>query len=275
MSKIRKSWANKRIKIIVKTKKRNKHKAAKNIENQSICKLIANENKLNIPNSKDQDKIDENISQVSTSQRMNEPEENKHIAKSNLSNSKFQDLEYFEEEKFERDVDANDFYYTTPNFNFHYYTENSIDNEEIDKMQENSEQYYENYRNDEMIEDIPPHEYKMILNEVDLYQKLTSEINEEIAHIDLMVDMVHIYKQEIKREIDEIIYQVFSSEHSDVQAHIFGSVATELALPESDVDIVVTGVNCYGSETNLHKNIILLWDSIKKWFNSNILTKWK
>lgn len=44
-------------------------------------------------------------------------------------------------------------------------------------------------------------------------------------------------------------------------------------LPESDMDIVVTGINNYGIRENQMSNICLLYDDILKQFSPSLLTK--
>jgi predicted nucleotidyltransferase len=46
--------------------------------------------------------------------------------------------------------------------------------------------------------------------------------------------------------------ETFYPSHRNVHAAIYGSIATGLALPESDIDIVITGVNSFGNK-DTHK----------------------
>lgn len=87
------------------------------------------------------------------------------------------------------------------------------------------------------------------------------------------VNQITDYRNDIKQEIEKIALDTFSQRYSDVQAHIYGSVATGLALPESDMDIVITGV---GRERDLalHKSdLILLNEQIKERFSEKIMCK--
>jgi DNA polymerase sigma len=58
-----------------------------------------------------------------------------------------------------------------------------------------------------------------------------------------------------------------------VGAHIYGSVATELALPESDMDIMITGVNSFGSKETHQSNISHLFDYVNANFSDKIMVK--
>ena len=120
---------------------------------------------------------------------------------------------------------------------------------------------------------LTPSEYWKMMHEKLLYQKLSAEIEEETAQITIMVNMIQKYRQSIKDELEYIAIHTFSEDHKDVEAHIFGSVATELALPESDMDIVVTGVNNYGNKQKLQSNITMLFNSILENMNNKVLVK--
>lgn len=87
------------------------------------------------------------------------------------------------------------------------------------------------------------------------------------------VNWITNYRYEIKNQIDEVIFSTFSKLHPNAEAHIYGSVFTGLMLPESDMDIVVIGINDYGIRENQTKNISLLYDNIVKHFSTNLLVK--
>ena len=123
---------------------------------------------------------------------------------------------------------------------------------------------------------LTPLEYSKMMYEKLLYQKISSEIDEETTQITIMVNMIQRYRQSIKNELERIAIHSFSEEHKEVEAHIFGSIATELALPESDMDIVVTGVNNFGNKLKLQSNITMLFNSILENVNNKVLVKcWK
>lgn len=149
---------------------------------------------------------------------------------------------------------------------------NEFDSEEYNDII--YDQYYDDHR-EEMMNNLSPHDYMVMQNESYLYHKLSLEIDEEVNRITYLVDLVQQYKLEMKNQIQKIAQQSFVTEYSNIEAHIFGSVATELALPESDMDIVITGVNNYGSESKLHSNITLLYDNILSSFSNSVLVKWK
>lgn len=116
-------------------------------------------------------------------------------------------------------------------------------------------------------------QYMQYLYEIYIYQKLSNEISSETDQITIMVDMIKKYRLEIKNEIEAIAIQTFKDSHMNVQSHIYGSVATELALPESDMDIMVTGVNSFGSKEAHQSNISALLDSLQAYFDVEIMPK--
>jgi predicted nucleotidyltransferase len=115
--------------------------------------------------------------------------------------------------------------------------------------------------------------YMAYLYEIYIYQKLSTEISTETEQITIMVDMIKKYRQEIKTEIENIAIQTFKDSHMNVQAHIYGSVATELALPESDMDIMITGVNSFGSKDAHQANICSMLDGLQEYFDAEIMSK--
>lgn len=114
---------------------------------------------------------------------------------------------------------------------------------------------------------------RVYMYERSLYESLSKEIEKETNQITTMVNMIQRYRYNIKQQIEIIAYQTFSTMHKNVQADIYGSVATELALPESDMDIVVTGINSFGDKMNHQDNITVLFDTIVQQFESKILVK--
>lgn len=106
-----------------------------------------------------------------------------------------------------------------------------------------------------------------------LYETLSREIEKEADDITQQVNMIKDYRYDIKYHIEQLAIETFTPAHTNVQAHIYGSVATGLALPESDMDIVVTGVNSFGSKDNHGANIGLLYEGILAKFNGKIICK--
>lgn len=106
-----------------------------------------------------------------------------------------------------------------------------------------------------------------------LYETLSKEIEVAAEEITSQVNMIKDYRYDIKQQLEEIAYETFKVAHTNVQAHIYGSVATGLALPESDMDIVITGVSSFGSKENHAFNISLLFENILGKFSSKILVK--
>lgn len=126
-----------------------------------------------------------------------------------------------------------------------------------------------NMMNPQMMTD----EMKNYMYERSLYESLSQEIEKETNQMTTMVNMIQRYRYDVKRQIELIAYQTFCDSHKNVQASIYGSVATELALPESDMDIVVTGINSFGSKTNHQSNITLLFENITESFEEHIMPK--
>lgn len=108
-----------------------------------------------------------------------------------------------------------------------------------------------------------------------MYEILSREIDEEAEKITTQVNMIRDYRFDIKNQIEKIAIDTFSRNHSNVQANIYGSVATGLALPESDIDIVITGVNSFGSKDDQLAHISKLYDNILSFFNDKILISTK
>jgi len=106
-----------------------------------------------------------------------------------------------------------------------------------------------------------------------LYETLSREIEQAAEEITQQVNIIKDYRYDIKEQIELIALETFSHSHSNVQAHIYGSVATGLALPESDMDIVITGVNSFGNKDNHSFNITLLHDNIVNHFSGKVMPK--
>ena len=115
--------------------------------------------------------------------------------------------------------------------------------------------------------------YMHYLYEIYIYQKLTKEIDQQTSEITIMVNMIQKYRFEIKDEIERVAYHTFGQYHQNINAHIYGSVATELALPESDMDILITGVNSFGSKDAHQENITYMFEGLKEYFGDEIMIK--
>lgn len=134
-------------------------------------------------------------------------------------------------------------------------------------------QPYKDIREAQFAHNFYSQEQQQFLYEKYLYQTLSKEIDEETEQITIMVNMIQKYRQDIKKELEKVAVATFSSCHSNVEAHIYGSVATELALPESDMDIMITGVNSFGNKEAHLANISLLFEGIQGSFSEKILVK--
>ena len=117
------------------------------------------------------------------------------------------------------------------------------------------------------------YEAKQYESERILYEIIAKEIDQKAWEITEQCNKITNYRFEIKSHIDEVVYQTFSKSHPQVEAHIYGSVFTGLMLPESDMDIVVTGINNFGFRENHTANISILYDNILKHFSSKLLVK--
>lgn len=116
-----------------------------------------------------------------------------------------------------------------------------------------------------------PAEAQSFLYEKYIYQKLSEKIEGETEQITILVNMMQKYRQDIKEELEKIAITSFQSCHKNVEAHIYGSVATKLALPESDMDIMITGVNSFGNKETHRSNISQVCDLIQTTFSDKVL----
>ena len=104
-----------------------------------------------------------------------------------------------------------------------------------------------------------------------LYQTLSIEIENEVNKITESVELIKDYRFDIKEQLEAIVVDTFYNSHKNVQAHIYGSVATGLALTESDMDIVITGINSFGNKEDHSKYISTLYSNITSFFDTTIL----
>lgn len=104
-----------------------------------------------------------------------------------------------------------------------------------------------------------------------LYETLSSEIEQLSEEITQQVDMIKDYRYDIKHQLEQITIDMFGKSHYNVQAHIYGSVATGLALPESDMDIVITGISSFGNIDTHVDNLTSLYQKIVESFSTKIL----
>lgn len=65
------------------------------------------------------------------------------------------------------------------------------------------------------------------------------------------------YRLFIYNTIKTVIHETFNHEGGEELAlmEVFGSVRQKLALDTSDIDIVITGVDCDGSDEERHSNL--------------------
>ena len=138
-----------------------------------------------------------------------------------------------------------------------------------------NQDYYQMSQPTPVIESQPTDPLKQRQYEAEqlLYDTLSAEIERAAEMITKQVNMISDYRYTLKSAIEDIALETFGVSHSNVQAHIYGSVATDLALPESDMDIVVTGVSSFGNKEDHLGNISLLFDNIRNKFSDNILVK--
>jgi len=71
----------------------------------------------------------------------------------------------------------------------------------------------------------------------------------KVKEIDELKDSVRKERQGFISIIENIVKDTFSNRYGNgyVGIKIFGSMATELAIETSDVDLVVTGISSFGS----------------------------
>lgn len=113
--------------------------------------------------------------------------------------------------------------------------------------------------------------YRQYVYEILIYQKISKQIMDETTNITLYSDLIQKYRLGIKKEIEKVAKDAFGQFHKRVEAHIYGSVATELALPESDMDVMITGVNSFGSSQAHSANITEMHNALKEYFDEEIL----
>ena len=76
-----------------------------------------------------------------------------------------------------------------------------------------------------------------------LYKRMSKEITDEADRIAEDVKMIEKYRNVLKNKIQSIAIKTFPNCEEEPKAIFFGSVVTGLALPESDMDIVITGIS--------------------------------
>ncbi|CAI2366148.1 unnamed protein product [Moneuplotes crassus] len=109
------------------------------------------------------------------------------------------------------------------------------------------------------------------MNDPTYRQYISKQIMDETTNITLYSDLIQKYRLGIKKEIEKVAKEAFGQFHKRVEAHIYGSVATELALPESDMDVMITGVNSFGSSQVHSENITEMHNALKEYFDEEIL----
>ena len=83
------------------------------------------------------------------------------------------------------------------------------------------------------------------------FDMLDEGIRARVKHIEEMRESVHRERQGLIKLIENTVKDRFSVKQGNgyVGIKVFGSIATDLAIETSDVDIVVTGLR-YGKEGN-------------------------
>ena len=77
------------------------------------------------------------------------------------------------------------------------------------------------------------------------FENLETEMKNKVKEIDQLKDSVRKERQGFISNVLSIVKETFSNKYGNgcVGLKIFGSMATELAIETSDVDLVVTGIN--------------------------------
>lgn len=77
------------------------------------------------------------------------------------------------------------------------------------------------------------------------FEELGEEMRAKVKEIDMLKDSVRKERQGFISIVESIVKDTFSNRFGNgyVGIKIFGSMATELAIETSDVDLVVTGIN--------------------------------
>ena len=104
-----------------------------------------------------------------------------------------------------------------------------------------------------------------------LYKRMSKEITDEAARIAEDVKMIEKYRNVLKNKIQSIAIKTFPNCEEEPKAIFFGSVVTGLALPESDMDIVITGISWEGESYIKKRNLDYLYDSIGVSFDPKVL----
>ena len=84
----------------------------------------------------------------------------------------------------------------------------------------------------------------------DFVSVLNAEIEAEVSSCDCYMDMVKTSCSEIEQKIEAVAKRTLSKfcEGDEIRAELYGSIATCLALPESDLDILICGLRLYSKE---------------------------
>jgi len=79
------------------------------------------------------------------------------------------------------------------------------------------------------------------------FEELGLEMRNKVKQIDQLKDSVRRERQGFISIVESIVKETFSNRDGNgyVGIKIFGSMATELAIETSDVDLVVTGINAF------------------------------
>lgn len=81
------------------------------------------------------------------------------------------------------------------------------------------------------------------------FEELEYEMKNKVKEIDELKDSVRKERQGFISIVESVVKDTFSNKYGNgyVGIKIFGSMATELAIETSDVDLVVTGISSFSS----------------------------
>ena len=88
------------------------------------------------------------------------------------------------------------------------------------------------------------------------FEELEQDMKAKVKEIDQLKDSVRKERQGFITIVETIVKNAFTNRYGNgyVGIKIFGSMATELAIETSDVDLVVTGINSVSKDPYGGKN---------------------
>ena len=104
------------------------------------------------------------------------------------------------------------------------------------------------------------------------FEDLEKEMKNKVREIDQLKDSVRKERQGFISIVESIVRDTFTNKYGNgyVGIKMFGSMATELAIETSDVDLVVTGISSSGgshghnqSSNHILKMMQKLFDNLK------------